>query len=111
MSALLGWFENRVGGTPPEKVLESMAEARELARGKGVSVHDGAGTAMAIEALAGEGDLVSNDNVWVAIIGRPHWKQLELSALASTEGHAAALRQAYRRHSLDLFACLQGSFA
>jgi asparagine synthase (glutamine-hydrolysing) len=112
MSALQGWFESCIGEIPSELILDSMSStARELARGKRAFVQSGGDAAMAAESLAEEGDLVSNDAVWTGIIGRPRWVRPELALLASAEGHAAALRQAYRQHGLDLFTSLRGSFA
>ena len=107
MHGLCGWFGGHVGN--PIETLDHMAGAlpspaagafdwrAETERGL-----CGAGVSCRFETGAG---------LWAAIDGTPYWTDETLAALAASQGHGAALVQAYRTRGRDLFDVLHGPFA
>jgi len=57
------------------------------------------------------GSYLKSKNFHVAIIGEPYWTDSRLAKLASEQGHAAALTQAYHAHDIKLFEKLFGTFS
>ena len=110
MSTLAGWLDCPIGEIPVGTVLSRMVGAVPLGRDN-PHTRSTSTEALATSAPEAKGQHSATDALWAAIVGQPRWITPELAALAGREGHAQALRQAYRTHGADLFRHLRGSFA
>lgn len=114
MTGLCGWRGPIGNDRAPEAVLAAMAAG--LVRCGAGSADGHAGRAEKTAALHVEGrtgawaaDL--DEDLWVALEGSPRWASQDLAGIAAGQGHAAALKEAYRRHGENLLPKILGSFA
>ena len=111
MSALFGWLDSPIGVKPPGGVLEAMRLAHVYGRTEPHRERADLARGLSAQGRHGEFDLAAEDSLWAAIVGQPRWTRPELAEVAHAKGHAAALKEAYRRYGEHLFAHLRGSFA
>jgi asparagine synthase (glutamine-hydrolysing) len=111
MSSLLGWFDSRTEGSPPESVLAAMAQARSLPASSRCIQCATEALALSAEGRKKEADLYSDNAMWASVVGRPRWNDADLAAVAAQKGHASSLIEAYRRHGDGFFRFLRGAFS
>ena len=61
--------------------------------------------------VAGGSAAARGEGLVGAIVGRPRWSDPSLTRVATEQGSAQALLEAYRRHGTDLLEYIQGAFA
>lgn len=107
MAGLFGWYGNSVSSDPGEarRVLGQMCHGARFS----AETHHNA--AVAVTSPTDGKSMLRSEDLLVAIVGHPVWKDGDLAALASRDGHAAALAQAYRNDGLELFRRLGGYFS
>lgn len=70
-----------------------------------------AGAGLGCRVHPAEGGFSGRGGVWAAFDGTPRWRDPELAAVARAEGHASALREAWRRYETRLLDHLGGHVA
>ena len=109
MTGIAGWYDD--GGKPdsPDALANKMVGALPCP-GDTTSRHSTRGSVCGRVSDDRSYASVSSDTVCV-MAGSPRWQCRTLAGVAKTKGHGQALYSAYRKHGLDLFDVLFGSFA
>ena len=105
---LFGWSDISPQDISPEVTIARMFGSPE--RAQSLKLNDPPG-ALAVDAEHGISDCGDDRDVASAIIGNPQWDEPALAAIATGNGHAAALNEAYRRYGEGFFRHLHGAFA
>ena len=110
MSAFCGWLASPENDPPPATTLEAMAQAYRGRRCEVTSAKS-AERALWLTADGPTGLVFAEEDVWVAIIGRPRWRDATLAEEQRARGAARALQRAYHEHGTGLLEHLAGNFA
>ena len=110
MNALSGWLTPVGKEVAPEAALDAIAAAY---KGRPAEMASKSGPEAGLWAAVTDapGGLCGQEQPWTAIVGDHHWSDPSLAEIASSQGAAAALRQAYRRYGSELLDRLHGAFA
>lgn len=111
MGSICGWMGPIHSDAMPTAVIANMAVSLPglTVSSATTRAEPSAALCVARPVQGGHGEM--GGQVWTAIEGRPRWAHADLAALAEQEGHAAALKTAYRRFDLGLLEHLSGPFA
>jgi asparagine synthase (glutamine-hydrolysing) len=111
MSGLCGWMAADRAATAAPEAITGMAARLTRYDGSPARVAAAEFGAVAASAIGNDADVFRNEDVLVAISGRPRFTDRDLAEHAQRHGVAAALAHAYVRRHTDVFAALSGSFA
>ncbi len=111
MSGLCGWLGSAVSEGDAKGVLLAMTDGLYDFSGSQTRSGDGAGYGLSAKGYEACISVVDDGTIAAAIEGYPRWLDGDLEAIASRDGHAAALAAAYKRLGRDALQQIMGAWA
>ncbi len=104
----MGWLGHDVA---PDRVLAQMASGLASTRIAATAGKADQAVGLHVETRSANCHFDAEGDTWAALEGEPRWSSAEFAAIAETHGHAATLKEVYRRHGQALLAHLHGPFS
>lgn len=111
MSGLCGWLGSAVSEGDAKGVLSAMTGGLYDFSRSGTQSGSGAGYGLSAKGHEACISVFDDGSIAVAIEGYPRWQDGDLEAIATRDGHAAALAAAYKRLGRDALQEIMGAWA
>ena len=111
MNGICGWAGYRPESQSPQALLASMLGLEQPVPGEATAHHLDENHGVAAHTAVGMADSTNKDTLFVAISGRPRWRDTALTRQAGEQGAATVVASLYRSCGADFLQQLHGTFA
>lgn len=108
MTGIVGWVGRPDGDLPADQIVSLMLDAGHRHEQSDRDSHATAEACVGVQGWPEEIYTIREDELFVAVYGRPVWRDEKLAGRTGDTGAAAAVAHAWREHGTDLFALLHG---